>query len=143
LVEAALTTLMVAPTLPDSGNVADDLVTLMVELVAFAKTPLGRGVVRTIQLERHHPELLPVLRDLRERNRRAREAIILRAIERGELPAKTDYLLISDLLGGATMSRVLGHGEMVDEDWIRRAVSLLVASASAKASKASKTSKTS
>ena len=131
LVEATLVALATSPDVRDRGDVVSDLTALLGDMARFARSPLGRGILRTIQNERHHPELAPVLRKLRVVKREAREGIVRRAVERGELPPGTDAAFVLELVTGALMSRILGHGERVDQRWIRRAVSLVVAGAKA------------
>ena len=129
LVEDTLATFMVSITLPNHGDLAKDLAVLLGELARFSNSPLGRGISRMIQTERYHPELASLLQRLRQRKRELHLQILQRAVERGELPPDTDCMLVLEILTGALMSRLVGHGEAVGSAWIRRAVALVVAGA--------------
>src|SRR5262245_30180064 len=72
LVSAALRELVSPQELPETGNVHSDLVELLRAHAARAQSPLGRGILTMLQMERAHPEVDAVKRQLREEHMRAR-----------------------------------------------------------------------
>lgn len=104
----------------------DDLKALSRAFVAFHATPVGRGIVRVMQTELGHPELEPVVRALRTESRAARAELVTRAIERGELPAGTDPLLVADMIFATMLLRLVTYGEPIDDALIDRLVDVVV-----------------
>ncbi|NUP07897.1 MAG: TetR/AcrR family transcriptional regulator [Polyangiaceae bacterium] len=95
--------------------------------LAFHESPMGRGIVRVIQTEVGHPELEPIVRELRADGRRGRIAMVQRAIDRGELPPDTDAALIADMIFSPLTTRLVFNVERVDEQMIARTVDIVVA----------------
>jgi AcrR family transcriptional regulator len=131
LVEDALCRFMVFASLPDFGELEADLVSILGDYARFALSPLGRGISRMLQTERFHPDLASILKRLRQRKRNIQIRVLLRAVERGELPLKTNCALVLEVLTGALMSRLVGRGEAVDAKWIQDIVALVISGAKA------------
>jgi len=127
LMEATFKQTMMQSVDHDLGNVIDDLTDMLEQLANFTAEEPGRGIMRAIQMNKFHPDLAPMLRDLRARNQAIRMAAIDRAVARGELPPDTDVALLSDLIGGAVMARILGCTQHPPKEWIRRAVRIVIA----------------
>jgi AcrR family transcriptional regulator len=118
LVAAVLRNITQKPNAPNTNCLREDLLTSLREIVNFASTTLGRGLVRMIQTERAHPEVDSIAKSLREENRKVRLGIVQQAIERGELPRATDAKLIVDLIYSTIMSHVITHGEAIEDDYV-------------------------
>jgi hypothetical protein len=95
------------------------------------ETPLGRGLIRMMQMERGQPELDRVIRTLRAENICARAAVVERAMARGELPGDTDANLVAELVGAPISTRLLHTGLSVDERFIEAVVDMVLAGARA------------
>jgi AcrR family transcriptional regulator len=106
------------------------------ESLSQALTGLICGINRThmaqvmtrLAVEMAHDEELAeaVRRGMIEPRRQASCALLRRGIEAGELRADIDLDLVSQMLGGPLMYRVLFTGEPVDEPLVRRTVETLM-----------------
>ncbi|KAA9108093.1 TetR/AcrR family transcriptional regulator [Microbacterium rhizomatis] len=94
---------------PDTGSLHGDISSLVHRLSAVLGDPLvGRVVLAVTAESSRDPELENVLRESVEGPRRANlSAMLLRAIDRGELRADCDIDLALDLIAGALYWRVL------------------------------------
>jgi len=129
LVGAALCTVMEPPDTPDTGTLRGDFVASLTKSAVFTMSPLGKGVVRVMQIERAHPEVEPIARALREEYRSLREQLVERAIARGELPQDTDARFLADLMSAPVLARLLMDQEPVDVHFIERVIDLVLAGA--------------
>jgi AcrR family transcriptional regulator len=127
LITAAVARVIRAQSLPDTGSLRQDALEILIEFVRLASTPLGLGIMRTLQVERAHPDVEPIARNLRQHNRVARVGLVERAIERGQLPAGTDPELAVDLLFSPTISRIISHGQTLSERHVRAMVDAVLA----------------
>ncbi len=127
LITAAVSRVIRAQSLPDTGSLRQDALEILLDFVRLASTPLGLGIMRTLQLERAHPDVDPIARNLRQHNRAARIALVERAIARGQLPPGTDPELVVDLLFSPTISRILTHGQALSERQVSAMVDVALA----------------
>lgn len=127
LVAATLAAKGVLPADPDTGSLRDDLLSLMRESAAFSASPLGRGIVRILQMERAEPEVDRIARELRHRARLLRIAVVERAIARGELPSRTPAELVAELVFAPGNVRILAFGEKVDDAFSAQVVDVVLA----------------
>jgi AcrR family transcriptional regulator len=116
---------------PDTGSLRDDLLEMGRRMAQKVQTPLGRGLIRMMQMERGEPELDSVIRNLRSEHICARAGVIERAVARGELPADTDPTLVAELVGAPISSRLLYTGVPVDEPFLESVVDMVLAGARA------------
>jgi AcrR family transcriptional regulator len=129
LVAAALQNHARAHEAPDTGALRTDLIELGRHMARKMETPLGRGLVRMMQMERGQPELDAVIRTLRSENICARAAVIERSLARGELPPDTDATLLAEMIGAPISSRLLHTGMPVDDAFILSVVDMVLAGA--------------
>lgn len=129
LVTAAMRYFSDAEGPPDTGSLREDLVTLLRHTAAKTQTPLGRGMVRTIQLERTHPELDLVTRQMAADHLEVRRRVVERGVLRGELPKGTDVDLVVELTFAPIIRRVLTAQRFVDDAFIEAAVDVVLAGA--------------
>jgi len=115
LVAAALATVGPRAEQPDTGNLREDLLQSLRELIAFAASTRGRALLRLVQTEGTDPEVEKLARALRAEQRTERAKIIQRGVDRGELPASTQPSLVSELIFSPVVSRMLGYREPMDE----------------------------
>ncbi|HEX2568559.1 MAG TPA: TetR/AcrR family transcriptional regulator [Polyangia bacterium] len=126
LVAAALRQWTEDPEVPDTGSLRSDLFLVAQHSVAMASSPLGQGLVQTIQAERTSPEVEALTRMLRSENRRRRVVMVERAIERGELPAGTDAMLVVEVIFATIYSRVFTHREPADDVFLQAVIDLVL-----------------
>src|SRR5688572_12180122 len=100
---------------PDTGDVARDLRTIAETVMNLQKqTVAGPAFIGLIAEAQVNPETRSAfLAEFAERRRELTRAVLRRAIARGQLRADTDIDLVIDVIGGATMFRLLqGHAPL-------------------------------
>jgi AcrR family transcriptional regulator len=116
---AAVLREMAAKTPPiDTGTLRGDLRASLLEVIAEAHRPLGRGIMRIMQSERTVPEVDALARRLRDEQHEKRVAMVERGIARGELPGRVDPHLVVDLVTAPVLRRTITFGEVVEPSYI-------------------------
>lgn len=120
--------------IPDTGAVESDLRALARSLVATMTTQAGRALLTIVLSDAVR---LPQFADVKnalfnDRFRRA-EPVVIRAVERGELPADTDPAELLKSLAAPIYFRLVFTGEPVDDGTADRAVDVVLAAAHARA----------
>jgi AcrR family transcriptional regulator len=115
--------------LPDTGSLRSDLMAMLESTMKLMATPEGRAVARMVTMEGGDPEVDELCRTLKAESRRRRASLIVRAQERGELPAEADPSLITDCIFALVFSRVIRFGETVDRATCERVIDLVVTGA--------------
>jgi hypothetical protein len=132
LVRATLSSLNQAQAVtPDLGSIRADLESLLDGFVARMENPEKRCIARMIYAEIEHPEVQELVRSIREDHLAPWHAVVVRSIERGELPAGSDTRLIVDVLLGTVTSGALRFQKALDRGYLRSIVDLVVAGAKA------------
>lgn len=107
LLVAALEASIVAVPDLDRGSVRADLLHLLTSMLQSLSGPSGLAPLRVL-LEAHTaPELFARFADVAATRVEATRAAIRRGVDRGELPADTDVVVLADSIGGAVINRVL------------------------------------
>jgi AcrR family transcriptional regulator len=115
--------------LPDTGTLRGDLLAaLRAWIRSVTRTSAGPTLAGLIAEAQRDPELAAAWRErVIERLRSQHRIMLDRAVERGEIPADTDYEVVLDLLFGAAYHRLLqGHQPLTDR-FARQVVDLVVA----------------
>ncbi|EYF01106.1 TetR/AcrR family transcriptional regulator [Chondromyces apiculatus] len=131
LVTTVLRELLEPEPIEDTGAFDTDLLAVLRSTVALLTSPLGRGLGRMIQTERAHPEVEAIIRELRQERQVQRLIVVERALQRGELPPGTDGSLLVELAFSAVFSRLVKHGEPVDEAYLAALVHFVASGARA------------
>ena len=100
---------------PDTGDVGRDLKTIAETVINLQKrTVAGPAFIGLIAEAQISPDTKSAfLAEFAEKRRAITRTILRRAIERGELRPDTDIDLVIDVIGGATMFRLLqGHAPL-------------------------------
>ncbi len=115
-------------TTPDTGSLRGDLEAAIAGLPDFDDT-MRRQIAVFVGLATaasHDPELrVGLFTTGLERSRRAMQAVLDRAVERGEIPAGRDLGLVPDILMGLNTFRAL-QGEAPDRDFLRRVLDTVI-----------------
>ena len=119
------------PPAPDLGSLREDVGAILRWRVAKLSTPQGRSLARAVLLGASDPELSAVLAELRRERPAIARSVFTRAIARGELPAGTDTILLTETLVGAVHSRLFWRAEALDDAHLERIIDLIVAGAAA------------
>lgn len=106
------------PLPPDSGSLGADLRTWVRVFLARAARPAARAGVPGLLADAQTDESRAALTALGLPVRRAFDAMIARAQERGEAPAGVDSAFLFGLLADATSMRGLQHGMEGADDYI-------------------------
>jgi len=103
---------------PNTGSVYTDISLQMRGLIRIFRSPRGRIVAALLAGGQSDPELLAAYRDrfLWPRRRQAYETL-QRGVDRGELPADSDFDLILDALYGPILMRFLIQHVKLEENF--------------------------
>ncbi len=119
--------------IPDTGTLRGDLDAVMRAALALLTNPATAGIaVAALGATSRSPELASYTRAFFA-DRLAREGPIFeRAVARGELPSDADPMLLLDLLAGAVWLRVAFRQMPVEDDFVCRALSIVLDGARAR-----------
>jgi AcrR family transcriptional regulator len=129
LVAATVREVAAIPPDPDTGSVREDLLVLLRQNAQSMRSPLKRGIVRMLHMERSDPEVDRIVRTLRNEVRQSRAMLVERGIARGELPVGAPSELMVDLVFAPVLSRLVTHGDPVDDEFFVGIVDLVLAGA--------------
>jgi AcrR family transcriptional regulator len=110
---------------PDTGDLAEDLVALLADLIEVAET-IGLSIIGVVLAEEpEHPELLARWRAaVGSGASRAMDEIINRARQRGQARDDLQPGLVADLIVGAYLAHYTHEGRP-DREWARQIVETL------------------
>lgn len=99
---------------PDTGSVREDLLAIVESTFAGAQDPPVAAALRTLVREAaRDPHLAELVRDFTAARRKAVRDILIRGVERGGLPDRTDPDLLVDQFYGLFWYRfLLGHAPL-------------------------------
>jgi AcrR family transcriptional regulator len=116
--------------IPDTGAIETDLQALARGLVRWLTSPGGRAIFAAMFSDAVHlPEIADAKRRIFNDRLRRAESVIVRAIERGELPAGTDPGAVVKAFAAPIYFRLLISGEPLDESAADHAVRVALAAA--------------
>jgi AcrR family transcriptional regulator len=117
---------------PDTGSLAGDLVALAQSVAANLTSEVGGRMARTVvSAAGSSTEVAAVNAAFWAQRFALTDAIVERAVERGELPPGTDSRLVIETLIGAMYVRLLLTGEPFDEAYAARAAAIVALGATA------------
>lgn len=116
---------------PDTGNARGDLLALARGYrTMLTGSMAGRAIPVMLAAKARHPDLAAA-QEAYVAGRRAEAAgVVRRAVDRGELAAGTDPLLVVDLLVAPLFLRVLLSGDPVDDAYLESLVDAVLRAAS-------------
>ncbi len=128
LVIEAMNAALTMPSLPDSGDLRQDLLAVIRGIVQiFASSPEGAVIPALAADVMRDPEMAEKFRNQMIRPRRSAVTELLRrAADRGDLPSDVDTELLLDVSAGAVFYRVLVSGQPVNDLLAEQLVSLLL-----------------
>jgi AcrR family transcriptional regulator len=132
LVAAALQHYHVIVPPRDTGDLVHDLTQNFVESVSKFDVTLTRGLMRMIQLEQQDPELESILVGMRNSVLSARRVRLDLAVKRGELPRRTDVVLLIYMLSSSVHSQVVKLEQAPSPERIADIVAIIIAGARAR-----------
>src|SRR5687768_16776364 len=127
LVDRMRTPLRESP-LPDTGQLESDLVQAFARRFAVGRKVEGRAWARLLD-ERYRPEVEAIIGDVVAERRDEWRSMVTRAIDRGELPRRTDARVLLDLVRAIVDAR--SSSRRLDTTWLTLAVRTVIAGARA------------
>jgi AcrR family transcriptional regulator len=113
--------------LPNTGKLERDLIAAFTHRFTVSRKVEGRAWARLID-ERYSPEVESIIHDAVSARSDEWRAMVTRAIDRGELPAKTDAQLVLHFVRAIVDAN---RSRRLDTTWLRRAVRTVLAGARA------------
>ena len=113
--------------LPDTGQLERDLVEAFARRFTFGRKVQGRAWARLLD-ERYRPEVDAIIGDAIDERRGEWRSMVVRAIDRGELPPGTDAQLLLDLVRAIADAR---SSHRLDTTWLTLAVRTVIVGARA------------
>ena len=108
---------------PDTGSVRADLVFVLSALaVKLRLTNAGRLLPALMAEAAINPEMSRTLASFTEERRGLARSIVVRAVDRGQLPADTDVELLMDLVSGPIFYRTLVARRPVEPETVEQVV---------------------
>ncbi|MEV6657289.1 TetR/AcrR family transcriptional regulator [Nocardia fluminea] len=104
--------------LPDTGSLRGDLTIFATTLIAYLDTPLGAGLARALAFIADSEHSAQARNTFWEARYEANQAIVTRAVERGELPADTETRTVIETLIAPIHFRHLLTREPMDERFV-------------------------
>jgi AcrR family transcriptional regulator len=114
---------------PDTGSVRDDLLIMLRSFVANGRTPLARAWLSELS----NTEVRAIMRGSRRQFESLWVAVIARGMARGELPARTSPLFLSEVLVAPVVVRLVSGEELPTDEFCTTVVDLVLAGAGATA----------
>jgi len=113
--------------LPDTGSLRADLEALVKIVGDFVNSPRGMGVVRTVFVDGESAGLPTTTTSIwPEAAQDLPRVVIERAVCRGELPPDADVEMLFFTMAGALLHRVFVERRVVDDDFGKRLVQLVL-----------------
>lgn len=113
--------------LPDTGSLHGDMRAFVRSAVAFADSPVGRGVLRTLLAEGTDPEARALVAALRRGREAGPRALFVRAVARGELAAGADVRMAATAVAGAITHRLFVEQARITPAFVDRLVAWVAA----------------
>lgn len=131
LLRDSLQVMLSLPTQVEHGSVREDLTEVVSHLLALYASDVGQAARRLSVEASTTPELTQLWQEMRARQIAGARTIVLRGIERGELPPDVSVgLLLEALLGGALMHSMATDGgdpsPRAHQTYARRLVELVL-----------------
>ncbi|HKU43320.1 MAG TPA: TetR/AcrR family transcriptional regulator [Polyangiales bacterium] len=115
----------------DTGSLEGDVRAALYELRERLYEPSHRALVQVLLSERTHPEVVEIVRALRERNNAARQPMFERAIARGEVAPGTDIRALVEIMTSPLVTRVVHQGRDADDAFVELLAGVITAGAKA------------
>lgn len=112
--------------MPNSGELREDMIQLLLLIVSFMGEPRGRSLFRMLLVERAQPEVALVAERMHRESEHKPLQIFLRAIARGELAPECDVKMLLQMLFSIAIHRVLLENADFSRDEAERFVDMML-----------------
>ena len=120
VVEAILQRFDGVPEIPDTGSLRGDLLAMLGDACTVVNSVEGDVISGLMTAAGRNPRLACALHaSLVESKKAMHQAVIDRAIARGEIPAGTDPALLHEVLQAIVLSRKIWENEPLTGEWAR------------------------
>ncbi len=120
VVEAILERFDGAPDIPDTGSLRGDLLAVLGSACTVVNSAEGDVISGLMTAAGRNPQLARALQaSLVEAKKPLHQAIVDRAVARGEVPSDTDPALLHEVLHALVLSRKLWENEPLTDEWCR------------------------
>jgi AcrR family transcriptional regulator len=113
---------------PDTGSVREDLLTVARRIFVLARSPEGRVTMRMLAAESPHSELGRIAESVSKRHDAVSLVILQRARKRGELRANVDIPLLFEVMRAACVQTILQTGGLT-AGFVAKLIDLLLSGA--------------
>jgi len=131
VVDAVTDQIAIEMPIPDTGAIEGDLRELALSLIKTLTSPIGRALASIMLAAAHVPEIAEVKHRFFDDRIRHAEPIVLRAIQRGDLPADTEPAELIKALIAPIYLRLLITSEALDQTVADQATRIALAAAHA------------
>jgi AcrR family transcriptional regulator len=123
VVEAILQRFDAVPEIPDTGSLRGDLLAILGQARSAVNSAEGDVISGVMTAAGRNPQLACALKAcLVDARKPMHQAVIERAVVRGEIPAGTDPVLLHEVLHAMVLSRKLWENEPLTDEWSRHLV---------------------
>jgi AcrR family transcriptional regulator len=120
VVEAILERFDGVPEIPDTGSLRGDLLAVLSGACSTVNSAEGDVISGLMTAAGRNPQLACALKaSLVEAKKPLHQAVVERAVARGEVPADTDPALLHEVLHAIVLSRKLWENEPLTDEWAR------------------------
>jgi AcrR family transcriptional regulator len=112
--------------IPDTGSLREDLLVLLDELADYLTSPVGNALAHVMAAVPADPAAENARAEFWRARRQAVKVVFDRAVERGELPATTDWPLLVEVLSAPLHYRTLVSHEPLDSALHSRLIDLVL-----------------
>jgi AcrR family transcriptional regulator len=120
VVEAILQRFDGVPEIPDTGSLRGDLLAMLGDACTVVNSVEGDVISGLMTAAGRNPQLAGALHaSLVESKKAMHQAVVDRAIARGEIPAGTDPALLHEVLQAIVLSRKIWENEPLTGEWAR------------------------
>jgi AcrR family transcriptional regulator len=112
--------------LPDTGALRTDMLAFALAAAAWADSPVGRGVMKSLMSDADDPDVRALVARLMRTRTTGPTALFARAIARGELDARADVAMALSVIAGAISHRIFVEQEAVTPAFLNRLIRLVV-----------------
>lgn len=110
---------------PDTGNLKQDLVEVLRSFLLITQNTSLAGVLPTLAGERARiPELADYLDEATRQRREPVKQVLVRAVNRGDLPAQTDIELAIDLIMSPLVMRIFFTNNPADVRFLEQVIDI-------------------
>lgn len=120
VVEAILARFGGVPEVPDTGSLRGDLLAVLGGACTTANSTEGDVISGLMTAAGRNPQLACALKaSLVEARKPVHQAVVERAVARGEIPPDTDPALLHEVLQAIVLSRKVWENEPLTDEWAR------------------------